>query len=388
MASLYKHPLGFLIRYHIYFADGTHQVKTKVRKKKSDAIPLKEDATTLEMLSGRRDITHDELIHFQHVGLISEEEAVLIAGEQKIKNLTWLDLKTQYENYSQANHTAQNIKSVRCRLNNLGGYFGGMTATGITTDLIFKWQALRRESASPKTIKLERDILNQILDFAVEKGVIPFNPGRSKILKGTLRVDNARLPVALTYDETKTLLESALNSKLLGGQIHLATLVYLFGGLRRAEGCYLTYKDIRGEEIIIQSKEVSKKETSDPDVTKQGMWLPKGNRVRVVDLPPKIAAKIRTLLKGEGRFIFGGDHVYHKDYITGEFEKLLKPINPALSLQCLRHTFVTWRIEHGLSGKGDNLVRVQLVAGHADIQTTMRYTHIKISPEKNILDLV
>lgn len=67
--------------------------------------------------------------------------------------------------------------------------------------------------------------------------------------------------------------------------------------------------------------------------------------------------------------------------------KLESPGN-GLSLHCLRHTFVTWRIEHGLSGKGDNLVRVQQAAGHADIQTTMRYTHIKMSPEKNILALV
>lgn len=88
------------------------------------------------------------------------------------------------------------------------------------------------------------------------------------------------------------------------------------------------------------------------------------------------------------RFVFGGEKVYHRDYFGSEFDEVLKPINPALSLHCLRHTFVTWRIEHGLSGRGDNLVRVQQAAGHADIKTTMRYTHLKVSHEKDILTLV
>lgn len=144
-----------------------------------------------------------------------------------------------------------------------------------------------------------------------------------------------------------------------------------------------------GNQIIICSKDVSREETKDPDVLKRGRWLPKGNRPRVIDLPKRVAEKIKDITsKREGRFIFGGMHVYHKDHITNQFEKLLKPINPKLSLQCLRHTFVTWSIEHGMSGKGDNIVRVQQAAGHADIQTTMRYTHIKVSPEKNILDLI
>jgi len=306
-----------------------------------------------------------------------------------ISPVTWETLRKDYERYSLSAHSAHNRKSVRGRLDNIMEHFGELPLQVLTVHTILDWQGARLKKLAAKTVKHERDVLNQLLDIAMDKGAIPSNPGRHRLLRGTLRIDRSRLPVALTYEQVKTLLTAVQGPvAIVGGQGHLAALLGLFAGLRRGELLYLTYQDIKGRDIIVQGKAVSAEETSDRDVLDTGKWTPKGNRPRVVELPDKVAKQVAKLLKKKGRFVFGGDKVYHRDYLSMEFDKALKPISKGLSLHCLRHTFVTWRIEHGLSGKGDNLVRVQQAAGHADIQTTMRYTHIKMSPEKDILTLL
>lgn len=392
MSSIYKHPKGYQVRYYLYFPDGAKREVSRYSKNKQRAQALKETAGLLEASLRRGSVTYDELVYFKHQGLISDEDMTRVAVGRAVKTITWKSLRTDYETYSKESHSPHNHKTTLSRLDNLEKHFEVKPISSITVHDILAWQGKRRdEKAAVKTIRNERNVLNQMLDIAVDHGAISFNPGRHKLLKATLTLDKARLPRALTFDEVKRMLDIIREEKpnLLGGRVYLAALIFLFGGLRRGELCYLTHKDLSGPEIIIQSKKVSNKETNDPDVKRDGTWKPKGNRPRIIDLPDKVAALIRSLLPDDKeRFIFGGKHVYHKDYISQEFEEVLKKIGKDLSLHSLRHTFVTWRIEHGISGKGDNLVRVQLVAGHADIQTTMNYTHIKISPEKDILDLL
>lgn len=391
MANLYQHKVhGWQIRFRIHFPDGTNKVKTKFTRVKRKAVQLRDDALVLENITRTRHVGKEELIYFQHQRLLSKEEILAITGGKDVIALTWDEMRRCYEEYSRASHSAHNIKTVQGRLNNLEGYFKNILPSQITTHEIIKWQAIRRQEAATKTVIHERGILIQMLDMAVDRGAIPINPGRNRLLKNTLKIDKAKLPVALTYDEVSALMSAILkNPHLLGRQIYLATLLFLFGGLRRGEACFLTKEDIRDNMVIIQSKKVAPDATGDPDVLKKGWWEPKGNRPRNIELPQKIAKKVKSLLSNQdGGFIFGGKKTYCKDYFSKEFEKILKHINPNLSLHCLRHTFVTWRIEHGISGHGDNLVRVQMAAGHADIQTTMRYTHIKVSQEKNILDLI
>ena len=389
MASICPHSTGgFKVRFYIYFPDGRKEEKSRYRKSKTEAQALKQDADRLEAITMHGGIKYDELTYFRHRGVITEEEAHRITGGKDLTPVTWALLRKLYETYSDSAHTAHNRKTIRSRLKNLDEHFADGPIHEITVDRILEWQALRLKGVAAKTVKHERDVINQILDIAVDRGAIPFNPGRHRRLKGTLRIDRSRLPVALSYEQVKALFE-AIKEKphLLGGKIYLATLLCLFAGLRRGELCYLTKDDIRGSTVIVQSKNVKKEETSDADVLGPGRWIPKGNRARTIELPEAVAVRVHALVDSGDRFIFGGARVYSRDYLSQEFNEVIKPAAPGLSLHCLRHTFVTWRIEHGLSGKGDNLVRVQAAAGHANIQTTMRYTHIKMNPEKDIYDL-
>lgn len=97
-------------------------------------------------------------------------------------------------------------------------------------------------------------------------------------------------------------------------------------------------------------------------------------------------AKIRKLppTKPSGRFIFGGDYTFHRDYISQAVEEVLRQIGPDLSVHTLRHTFATWLI-----GRGVNVVRVRELMGHSDLKTTLIYVHLpRRTDPRDVLDVV
>jgi integrase len=69
--------------------------------------------------------------------------------------------------------------------------------------------------------------------------------------------------------------------------------------------------------------------------------------------------------------------------LSQALEKLLKPLNPGLSLHSLRHTFATWRLE-----MGDPMIRVQNLMGHADANTLLRYARVQVDPMADLLRLL
>jgi hypothetical protein len=98
---------------------------------------------------------------------------------------------------------------------------------------------------------------------------------------------------------------------------------------------------------------------------------PKDHEARTIWIPTttddpdsRVMAAIRGGLpkKPSGRFIIGGDHTYHRDYISQAVEKVLHQISPDLSTHTLRHTCATWLI-----GRDVNVVRVRELMGHSDL---------------------
>lgn len=386
MASLYKYSRGgYKIRFHIFYPNGTNRTAYKYTKTKQDGILTLSALEKLEILTRKNQITAEELVYYQHIGALKDDDISKLTNGKQTKVIDWNDLRNEYEIYSEASHGLDMQTNVKSYLKKLEGYFKSIPISSITAQDIIRYQARRLKTAAAQTVKHERNVLNVMLDIAMDLGAIQSNPGRSRLLKGTLTIDKSKLPKALTYDEIETLLTAlGLNHDLLSGRICTAALLFLFAGLRRAEVQYLTHDDISNGEVIIQGKRISKDESGDREVLNIGWWTPKTNQARVIPLESKVSAILNDeISKDGGRFVFGGDRVHCKDHYTKTFSKLLKPINPKLTLHCLRHTYITWRIE-----QGDPLPRVQILAGHSNIETTMRYAHIKVSPEKNILDLI
>jgi len=96
----------------------------------------------------------------------------------------------------------------------------------------------------------------------------------------------------------------------------------------------------------------------------------------------KVIKKINKIPR-RNKFVFpGGAKSMNSFALDSAYnDRLFKESD--LSLHCLRHTFITWRIECG-----DPLPRVMYLAGHSNIETTMRYTHISAKKMRDIIRLL
>jgi len=102
----------------------------------------------------------------------------------------------------------------------------------------------------------------------------------------------------------------------------------------------------------------------------------KSGKIRRIPISDKLLVVIKEMnIITHGGYIFRNelDLPFTKDAITKRFKNILK--NAALPdyfhFHCLRHTFITNLIKKGVS-----IYLVKELAGHADIKTTIGYTHI------------
>ncbi len=80
MSDIYPHRRhGWQIIYSVFFPDKTYYEKTKYRKNKQDELVPFHDAEKLDVASGKRCITREEVILATKVGLLTNKEALKIS---------------------------------------------------------------------------------------------------------------------------------------------------------------------------------------------------------------------------------------------------------------------------------------------------------------------
>jgi site-specific recombinase XerD len=172
-----------------------------------------------------------------------------------------------------------------------------------------------------------------------------------------------KLPVILSREEVKALLEAPKN---LG---HRAILATMYGaGLRVSEAADLKVRDLDGERKVI--------------------WVRggKGNKDRQVML----ADPLREVLAAYWRWkrptswLFPGaipgqpistKTVFLTCRNAARLAGIAKPVHP----HSLRHAFATHLLDDGV-----NLVVIQALLGHANLNTTARYLHVADSTVRTI----
>jgi integrase len=253
--------------------------------------------------------------------------------------------------------------------------------SALTQDAIETWQTSRLEAVSRKTVNLEHDVLRQLLDLCVRHRWSRVNHAR---LVPKLPWRLSRLPQALTYPQVQEALRLAAEVPPRNGPTTLAAQLYrllvagIYFGLRRGELQPLLASDTNGRQVYIQGKTL-------PDGRP---WVPKDREARVIAYPG-IERPIAVVFgEGEGKgYVFSPDPdrqvPFHADSLSQAVERVVKPLNPALSMHSLRHTFATWRLE-----MGDPMIRVQSLMGHADAQTSLRYSHVQLDPMAGLLPLL
>jgi len=164
-----------------------------------------------------------------------------------------------------------------------------------------------------------------------------------------------KLPLILSREEVKALLEAP------GKLRDRAVLAVLYGsGLRVAEATQLKPRDI--------------------DARRNVLWVRqgKGRKDRQTLLPAKLLELLRRYWRAErpGDWLFpvadgtrpiGPKTVYLACRAAAQAAGIRKPVHP----HSLRHAFATHLLEAGV-----NLRTIQLLLGHANLETTARYLQV------------
>jgi integrase len=218
-------------------------------------------------------------------------------------------------------------------------YFNGKLLSQITSWFIEKYKSERKTQVKPSTVNRELDTLRNMLNMAVVWKMIDSSP-----YKGIkhFRVNNTNLRI-VSEEEFQKLSEAAsldLKSILLTA---VAT------GMRRGEILNLRWDDVYFKEgyIIVRDS--------------------KNYESRIITLHP-VLKNVLLSLKGNSRseYVFEG-----RKTIKRAWENALRKSGIAhCRFHDLRHTFATRLVMNGV-----DLVTLQELMGHKDINMTKRYSH-------------
>ena len=241
----------------------------------------------------------------------------------------------------------------------------------------------RRQKAA--TISFKLAVVRSFFGYLIALGMIEKNPADTKfVLPPELPEDMAGR--ALTSEEVRKVLAGPDCRKSEGARDYALMLAMLRLGMRVSEVCSLKASDMRWS---------------------HGRWIlkfkVKGGRERTLPVPDEVRSAIKEYLKlDEARrrnLHSNGDEAYlfqpSVNYRTLEFDKPLSTRMAnrivarwgeycgvgKLSPHDLRRTAITRALDQGLSYR-----QVQMMSGHRDPKTVMRYDHHRENLDQNAVN--
>jgi integrase len=246
--------------------------------------------------------------------------------------------------------------------------FGGIRVEDITTELAESWRASlgadRKKPLTNRTRNKALTILGAIMERARKVYGLPTNPIRD-VEKLRERYDATRFAF-YSSEEVHALVRAAAPEQ--DGAIFLTAA---FTGLRRGELIALRWRDVDFERSAIRVAG----SFSDGQLT-----TPKSGHGRVVPMVPEVAQVLarhsqRAEPIGEDELVFPGEHgtfldgsALRRRFSAAAERAGLRPIR----FHDLRHTFGTLAVRGA-----ESIVELQNWLGHAEVRTTMRYTHYR-----------
>jgi integrase len=219
---------------------------------------------------------------------------------------------------------------------------------------------LKREMSSkkPATVNNALTVLSQALKCAVEWGVIGAMPMRIKLLKV-----QSTVPPFYDFDEYRWLVEAA---RKIAPKVYLLVLLGGDAGFRRGEVIALeqTDCDVRRGLLSVRRSE-----------WKGAVTETKGMETRVVPMTPRLRAALI-----ENQHLVGERALYSPTMEQVTAKVILKWMTRAQrqarlkatgGFHLLRHTFCSH-----LAMRGAPAIAIQKLAGHKNLQTTLRYMHL------------
>jgi len=300
------------------------------------------------------------------------------------KEISIKDFFEEFRQYSQANHRPASQARYRAVVQNFQRFIQTATQCNkisqISIDVIEKYKIHRRsvpvarngakaervrkeavsQGAKGYTVNFEITALKTIFNLAIQWKYLEKNPASGVKL---LKTDDSKQRRFLSESECKRLLDDAEKED------YPVFALFLNTGMRRAELVNLEWSDIDFRKGMIK-------------IQRKSFWLPKtGER----EIPMnETAQEILMKLPKRGNFVFTDEkgQKLNPDLLRKRLADAAKKakIENLTEIHALRHTFASQLIANGV-----DLPSVQKLMGHADIQTTMIYTHQTTDHLKNAI---
>jgi integrase/recombinase XerD len=186
--------------------------------------------------------------------------------------------------------------------------------------------------------------------------------GRDWVMEAvTCPKQQKKLPVVLSLDELVRFFKAVTNLK------HRAILMTTYAaGLRLSEVCHLRVDDIDSQRMVIRIRQA------------------KGHKDRYVMLSPRLLAILRQYWKAvrPRHYLFPGadpDRPINPRTVQQVCRAALRAsgIKKKVSVHTLRHSFATHLLE-----AGTDLRTIQILLGHQNLGTTVRYLHVSTAALK------
>jgi integrase len=260
------------------------------------------------------------------------------------------------------------LTDYRSTVSRLLPFYGEMRLIDITPRAIEEWRAElgtdREKPLTNRTRNKSLTILGGILERARKVYDLPSNPVRD-VEKLRERYDATRFEF-YAPEEVWALARAAASAQ--DGALFLTAA---FTGLRRGELIALRWRDVDFERSSIRVS---------GSYANGKLTTPKSGKGRVVPMVPEVAEVLAKLSQrdhstGDDELVFRGDYGLYQDgsalrrrYVAAQERAGLRPIR----FHDLRHTFGTLAIRGA-----ESIVELQTWLGHAEVRTTMRYTHYR-----------
>jgi integrase len=213
-------------------------------------------------------------------------------------------------------------------------------------------QKRRGRTVRPSTVNFELGAIRSFYNFLRrELGMEIENPCEAfRPLRDMVTMGRTRRPV-YSNEELEKLFAAC------DGEDRLAFQTLLMTGLRESELCWLTWDDVilepGREHLVVRAK---------PGFT------PKDYEQREVPLPPALAAQLRALTHRD-EYVFPARRGGRETHLLRRLKQAAQRAGvEGATLHKFRHTYATRLLEQGA-----DIVTVQRLLGHSDLETTQRY---------------
>lgn len=273
--------------------------------------------------------------------LTGKEEKI----QEEVNNITWGELSREV--FNQRWKFQKSAKTHQINLNSVLAVIGEDKKIKDTTqkDVDKLGIELEKDGAGTGTLNRKYSTLSVLMRYAVKRGYM------NKIFEITKYKEPEHRVRWLSDEEEKKLLEYFT---VHNRQVRDIIKILMDTGLRLSELWRLTANDV-----------------SDTHLT---VWISKGGKPRTIPLTKRARDTFYTYIKGKKKedLIFEGwtnwrlTHYWNKGRENLGLEK-----DSQFVPHILRHTFCTRLIQRGIP-----ITHVQRLAGHSDITTTLKYSHL------------